>query len=68
LRYEIEIQTHVYIDNFYLKGDRVTVEIEKINNRGQQTDKYIESLSNLTDDEVFTIVEDMILRGGNGYY
>lgn len=68
LGYEVEIQTHVHVDHFYLEGDRVTLEIKGYNNHGEQTDGYIESMSNLTDEEVFGIVEDMILWGGNGYY
>jgi len=60
LGYEVEIQTHVYTEHFYMKGDRVTVEIRRFDNRGRQTEGYIESLSNLTDDEIFNIVDDMI--------
>ena len=63
LGYEIELQTHVYVDHFYLEGDRVTLEIKALNNHGEQIEGYIESLSNLTDEEVFTIVEDIILWG-----
>ena len=59
LNYVVKIQTHVYIDHFYMKGDKVTVEISRIDNRGHQTEGYIESLSNLTDDEIFNIVDDM---------
>lgn len=59
LGYEVEIQTHVYTQHFYMKGDRVTVEIRRFDNRGQQTEGYIESLSNLTDEEIFSIVDDM---------
>ena len=59
LGYEVEIQTHVYTEHFYMKEDRVTVEISRIDNRGHQTEGYIESLSNLTDEEIFNIVDDM---------
>jgi uncharacterized protein (DUF2237 family) len=59
LVYVVKIQTHVYIDHFYMKGDKVTLEISRIDNRGYQTEGYIESLSNLTDDEIFSIVDDM---------
>ena len=65
LGYEVEIQTHVYTEHFYMKGDRVTVEIRRFDNRGQQTEGYIESLSNLTDDEIFNIVDDMTSWGGD---
>lgn len=68
LGYEVEIQTHVHIDHFYLEGDRVTLEIKGYNNHGEQTDGYIESLSNLTDNELFAIVEDMILWGIENLY
>ena len=63
LGYEVEIQTHVYIDHFYMEGDKVTVEIKRFDNRGHQTEGYIESLSNLTDDEIFNIVDDMTSWG-----
>jgi len=45
-----------------MKGDKVTLAIweYKYNDYGEQTDGYIESLSNLSDDEIFTIVENMI--------
>ena len=59
LVYVVKIQTHVYIDHFYMKGDKVTLEISRIDNLGNQTEGYIESLSNLTDEEIFTIVDDM---------
>ena len=65
LGYEVEIQTHVYTEHFYMKGDRVTVEIRRFDNRGRQTEGYIESLSNLTDDEIFNIVDDMTSWGGD---
>ena len=59
LGYEVEIQTHVYIDHFYMKGDKVTVETRRYNDHNEQTEGYIESLSNLTDEEIFSIVDDM---------
>ena len=65
LGYEVEIQTHVYTEHFYMKGDRVTVEIRRFDNRGRQTEGYIESLSNFTDEEIFNIAEDMISWGGD---
>lgn len=65
LGYEVEIQTHVYTEHFYMKGDRVTVEIRRFDNRGRQTEGYIESLSNFTDEEIFNIAEDMINWGGD---
>ena len=48
-----------------MKGDRVTVEIRRFDNQGQQTEGYVESLSNLTDDEIFNIVDDMTSWGGD---
>jgi len=59
LVYVVKIQTHVYIDHFYMEGDKVTLEIKRFDNRGHQSEGYIESLSNLTDEEIFTIVDDM---------
>ena len=59
LVYVVKIQTHVYIDHFYMKGDKVTLEISRIDNRGNQTEGYIESMLNLTDEEIFNIVDDM---------
>ena len=44
-----------------MKGDRVFVEIKRFDNLGQQTEGYIESLSNFTDEEIFIIAEDMII-------
>jgi hypothetical protein len=60
LIFAVEIQKNIQIENFYLEGDKVTVEISGYNDYGEQTDGYIESLSNLSDDEIFTIVENMI--------
>ena len=60
LIFTVEIQKNIQIDQFYMEGDKVTVDISGYNDYGKQTDGYIESLSNLSDDEIFTIVEDMI--------
>lgn len=60
LIFAVEIQKNIQIENFYLEGDKVTVEIRGYDDYNQQTDGYIESLSNLSDDEIFTIVENMI--------
>jgi predicted house-cleaning noncanonical NTP pyrophosphatase (MazG superfamily) len=60
LIFTVEIQKNIQIDQFYMEGDKVTVEISGYNDYGEQTDGYIESLSNLTDEEIFTIVENMI--------
>ena len=59
LGYEVEILHNIYVNHFYMKGDRVTVEIRRFDNRGHQTEGYIESLSNFTDEEIFRIVDDM---------
>lgn len=59
LGYEVEIQTHVYIDHFYMEGDKVTFEIKRFDNQGHQSEGYIESMLNLTDEEIFNIVDDM---------
>ena len=60
LIFTVEIQKYIQIENFYMKGDKVTLAIWGYNDYGEQTDGYIESLSNLSDDEIFTIVENMI--------
>ncbi len=57
--YEVEISRYKFTDHFYMEGDKVTVEIRGYNDYNEQTDGYIESLSNLTDDEIFNIVDDM---------
>ena len=59
LGYEVEILHNIYVNHFYMKGDKVTVEIRGYNDYNEQTDGYIESLSNLTDEEIFSIVDDM---------
>ena len=59
LGYEVEILHNIYVNHFYMKGDKVTVEIRGYNDYNEQTDGYIESLSNLTDEEIFNIVDDM---------
>ena len=59
LGYEVEISHNIYVNHFYMKGDKVTVEIRGYNDYNEQTDGYIESLSNLTDEEIFSIVDDM---------
>ena len=60
LIFTVEIQKNIQIEQFYMEGDKVTVEISGYNDYGKQTDGYIESLSNLSDDEILTIVENMI--------
>ena len=60
LIFTVEIQKNIQIENFYLEGDKVIMEISEYNDYGKQTDAYTESLSNLSDDEIFTIVENMI--------
>ena len=60
LIFTVEIQKNIQIEQFYIEGDKVILEISEYNDYGKQTDGYIESLSNLTDDEIFTIVENMI--------
>jgi hypothetical protein len=60
LIFTVEIQKNIHIEQFYIEGDKVILEISEYNNYGEQTGGYIESLSNLTDDEIFTIVENMI--------
>ena len=59
LMFAVEIEKNIQIENFYLENNKVTVEISGYNEHGEQTDGYIESLSNLTDDEIFTIVDNM---------
>jgi len=60
LGYEVEISRNKYVDHFYLYGDSVTVEIKEldlgmmdINSGG------MEYLENLTDEEIFNIVDDI---------
>jgi len=60
LEYEVEISRNIDINHFYMEGDKVTVEIRRYDNGGEQTDGYIESLSNLSDDEIFDIVDDIV--------
>ena len=60
LIFTVEIQKNIQIEQFYIEGDKVTLEISEYNDYGKYTGDYIESLSNLTDDEIFTIVENMI--------
>ena len=60
LIFTVEIQKNIQIEQFYMEGDKVTVEISGYNDYGKQTDGYIESLSNLSDDEILIIVENMI--------
>ena len=42
-----------------MKGDKVTLEIKRFDNRGHQSEGYIESMLNLTDEEIFNIVDDI---------
>ena len=60
LIFAVEIQKNIQIENFYLEVDKVIMEISEYNDYGKQTDAYTESLSNLSDDDIFTIVENMI--------
>ena len=59
LIFAVEIQKNIQIEHFYMEGDKVTVEIRGYNDYSEQTDGYIESLSNLSDEEIFSIVDDM---------
>ena len=59
LGYEVEISHNTYVDHFYMKEDKVTVETRRYNDYNEQTEGYIESLSNLTYEEIFSIVDDM---------
>ena len=52
LGYAVEIQKNIQIEHFYMEGDKVTVEIRGYNDYNEQTDGYIESLSNLSDEEM----------------
>ena len=67
LGYEVEISHNIYVNHFYMKGDKVTVETRRYNDHNEQTEGYIESLSNLTDEEIFTIVDDMSQWGKDNY-
>jgi len=58
--YGVEISHNIYINHFHMKGDKVTLEITGYDNGGKITDAYIESLSNLSDNEIFNIVDNMI--------
>ena len=60
LIFTVGIQKNIQIENFYMKGNKVTLAIWGYDDYGEQTDGYIESLSNLSDDQIFTIVENMI--------
>jgi hypothetical protein len=61
LGYAVEIKKNIQIDGFYMSGDKVTVEIIGYDNYERQTEGYIESLSNLSDEEISVIVNDLIL-------
>jgi hypothetical protein len=61
----IELHTNVYIENFYLERNRVTLEINEYGRYGQQETGFIESISNLSDEELFTIVDKMTMRSEN---
>jgi len=63
LGYAVEIQKNIQIEHFYMEGDKVTVEIRGYNDYSEQTDGYIESLSNLSDEELYGITKDMIDLG-----
>ena len=65
LGYAVEIQKNIQIEHFYMEGDKVTVEIRGYNDYNEQTDGYIESLSNLSDEEMSAIVKDMIFWSEN---
>ena len=60
LIFTVEIQKNIQIEQFYMEGDKVTVDISGYDDYGKQTDGYIESLLNLSDDEILIIVENMI--------
>jgi hypothetical protein len=60
LGYEVEISRNKYVDTFYLYGDSVTVEIKELDlGMMDFVSGGIEYLENLTDEEIFNIVDDI---------
>jgi uncharacterized protein (DUF2237 family) len=55
----IGLHTNVYIKFFYLEKDKVTLEINEYDRYGEQDSGSIESIINLSDEELFTIVDQM---------
>ena len=62
LPHVIELHTNVYIEFFYLEKDKVTLEINEYDKYSQQVTGFIESISNLSDEELFTIVDKMTMQ------
>ena len=59
LGYEVEISNNKYVDTFYLYGDSVTVEIKELDFDREINSGGFEYLENLTDEEIFNIVDDI---------
>ena len=60
LGYEVEISRNEYVDHFYMYGDSVTVEIKELDLGMMEVNSgEMEYLENLTDEEIFNIVDDM---------
>ena len=59
LLYDVEISHNKYTEHFYLKGDKVMVGIKEYGKHNEQISGGVEDLENLTDDEIYTIVDDM---------
>ena len=57
--YSVELSHNKYIEHFYLEDGKITVELNEYGKYGMQTSGFIEKISNLSDEEIFTIVDDM---------
>ncbi len=64
LLYDVEISHNKYTEHFYLKGDKVMMKIKEYGKHNEQISRW-EDLENLTDDEIFNIVDDMTSWGGD---
>jgi hypothetical protein len=59
LGYSVELSEDRIAESFYMSGDKVTVELNEYGKYGMKTSESFERLENLSDEEIFTIVDDM---------
>lgn len=59
LVFSVQFSRYKIVESFYLSGDNVTVEINEYDVSSNPSSGSIERLSNLSDEEIYRIVDDM---------
>ena len=64
----IQISPDKIIDSFYLSDGVVTIEVNEVDSRGRVVDRSFERLSVLSDEEIFSLVNEMSQINFDGYF